>query len=501
VSVGQKKSSALLPFPSCRTTLVQLKVSQMKCSCKYVAATTFLLLGIVPAASARDYYVSPTGNDHNLGTTAANPWKTIAKVNSSTLSPGDRVLFQAGKTFAGQVYLAPQDRGTAALPIIVGSYGTGRATINAGTGGGILVYDTSGIRIENLSVVGAGRAHHNLSDGISFYTDIALPGNKLDTIQVDNVEVSGFGKNGVVLGGYAYDQIHHVGIKTGFKNVRFTNISAHDNADAGISTYGSFDSFSTSTAYAHGNVYVGNCRAYNNVGIQGKGANSGNGIVLSDVQSGLIEHCVAYNNGQNNNHLGGPIGIWVWECDAITIQFCESYANKSRTNDGGGFDIDGGCSNCVLQNNYSHDNVGSGFLVYQFVGARPQKNNVVQNNVSVNDGRTNGGGLAIGGGATNSYFYGNQVTVGPRAAGAPAGVYAAGVVVDGYKNTNTIFRNNQFNTQGSAALVGVIDLTEQNGIHFTGNSYNAAVNSFSIIWGTRNFTSLSTWRTATGQEP
>jgi hypothetical protein len=450
-----------------------------------------------PAASAATtYYVSPTGSDSNPGTSTALPWKSIGKVNATVFAPGDRILFQAGQTFAGKVYLDAQDHGTASSLIVVGSYGTGRATINGGSGSGIFVYDTAGVRVENLKVVGTSG---NTADGISFFSDIAVPGNKLDTIQVDSVEVSGFGKSGVVLGGYAYDSAHGVVIKTGFQNVRLTNISAHDNADAGISTYGPFSA--TASGYAHANLYIGGCSAYHNPGISGKGSASGSGIVLSDVQNALIENSVAYDNGQNNNHVGGPVGMWAWDSDHVTIQSCQSYSNKSMSNDGGGFDLDGGCTNCVLQNNYSHDNVGCGFVVYQFWGARPQGNNTVRNNTSVNDARTNGAGLAVGGGVKGTLFQGNQVTIGPRTAGATGSVFAAGVLQDGLKNTNTSFLSNTFNTQGGVPLVVVNDVSLQIGILFSGNTYSTGGGPFSIIWGNWNYTSLSAWHAATGQGP
>src|SRR3954466_9958841 len=48
---------------------------------------------------AATYYVSPTGNNAAAGTSAATAWQTIDRVNSKDFMPGDRVLFQGGKTF------------------------------------------------------------------------------------------------------------------------------------------------------------------------------------------------------------------------------------------------------------------------------------------------------------------------------------------------------------------------------------------------------------------
>jgi hypothetical protein len=70
--------------------------------------TVFFLAGFFGLAGflhAATYYVSPTGNDSNNGTSTSTPWKTISKVNSVTLSAGDRVLFQGGQTFSGTTVL------------------------------------------------------------------------------------------------------------------------------------------------------------------------------------------------------------------------------------------------------------------------------------------------------------------------------------------------------------------------------------------------------------
>jgi len=61
-------------------------------------------------AHARDYHVSPDGDDANPGT-AAKPWGTTAKVNGTDFGPGDPLLFEGRKTFAGTVILDKKDSG------------------------------------------------------------------------------------------------------------------------------------------------------------------------------------------------------------------------------------------------------------------------------------------------------------------------------------------------------------------------------------------------------
>lgn len=81
---------------------------------------------------ATDYYVSGTGLDTNNGLSTGTPFLTIDKVNSiwSTLSPGDRVLFNKGDVFFGALKVSKS--GTPASKITIGSYGIGARPIITG---------------------------------------------------------------------------------------------------------------------------------------------------------------------------------------------------------------------------------------------------------------------------------------------------------------------------------------------------------------------------------
>lgn len=135
---------------------------------------------------------------------------------------------------------------------------------------------------------------------------------------------------------------------------------AHDNGKAGVITYGE-------DMYANENVYVGNVVAHSNSGIRGLGANSGDGIVLGSVNGGIIEQSLAYNNGWLcDAENGGPVRIWAYNANNVTIQFNESHHNRTGGQiDGGGFDLDHNTSRSIVQYNYSHDNEGAGFLLAQ----------------------------------------------------------------------------------------------------------------------------------------
>lgn len=329
------------------------------------------------------YYISPNGNDSNGGNSPDDAWRSIEKLNTFEFAPGSKILFEGGQSFPGNLALGSSDGNDPVNPILISSYGTGKAKILAGNGMGIYVYNTAGINIDNLIVEGSGM-NSNLNSGIQFYND--LPGNtKLEYVRITNVEVLGFRKYGIVIGAYNGN--------SGFNDIIIENAKVYDILDKGIASYGTFSK--TKTGYSHSNLIVRNAEVFNVPGFN-KGSHSGNGIELSDVQYSTIEHSTVYNCGQGNTNCGGPVGIWYWDADQVTIQHNEVYNMSSGSGcDGGGFDLDGGVTNGVMQYIYSHDNDGAGYLVGQFGGARPMDNIIVRYNISENDAGTNGGSVYL----------------------------------------------------------------------------------------------------------
>ncbi len=90
-----------------------------------LAALSIVFLAEQPStvySAGTTYYVSSSGGlDSNGGTSSGSPFKTIAKVNTLVLQPGDRVLFKCGDTWRGEM-LRVTASGTAANPITFSSY-------------------------------------------------------------------------------------------------------------------------------------------------------------------------------------------------------------------------------------------------------------------------------------------------------------------------------------------------------------------------------------------
>ena len=436
------------------------------------------------SAHATTYYVSSSGDDTRSGTAVATAWRTTSRVNAGTFLPGDRVLFQGGQTFTGGIWLQAASQGTPAQPIVLSSYGAGKATIASGASFGFFGEDNAGIELRRLRFVGDGRLT-NTDSGVIFF--IGAPNTHLRHLRLDSLEVSGYQQTGISVGSWNG--------ASGYADVRITACLAHANGEAGLASY-------SEDLGAHQNWYVGNCKAYDNAGrADVTTAHTGNGIVLGGIDGALIERCEAYNNGWlNANPGGGPVGIWGWCCNNLVIQNCESHHNRSgTTHDGGGFDIDGGCTNSVLQYNYSHDNEGPGFLLAQYHGAPPMHDLAVRYNVSENDARHhNQGALHVwssgaNGGIQRAVFHNNTVLLAPPADGSrPKAVFVASGGI-----SEVSFRNNVLQTSGS---LPVLSTYTDAGLRLEGNCYWNGAAPLLLEWNGTVYSDLSAWRAAAGQE-
>jgi hypothetical protein len=310
-------------------------------------------LSKVTVIRAKDYHVSPAGDDANPGT-PERPWRSIEKLNRTHFEPGDCVRLQSGQRFSGTIVLGRADG------LTITSCGDGPAIIDGANGSGLKAIACNNLTLKNLVFTGSGRKAGNTADGV-----IVTDSNGL---KIDRVEVSGFRGGGLQL--------------DGIRNARISHVHAHENGFAGISV--GYHKRSSRVRIEH-------CVAENNPGDPSNLTNhSGNGIVVAATDDATIEYCQAFNNGWDMPRKGnGPVGIWVWDVDRAIIQHCISHDNKSPGDDGGGFDLDGGATNSILQYNLSYNNDGPGYFLCQFPGASDFKNNIVRYNISHNDGVKN----------------------------------------------------------------------------------------------------------------
>ena len=81
------------------------------------------LISLTNTLSAKNYYVSISGSDSNLGTSTQSPWKTLTKLNSVDFEAGDIIHFNRGDMWTGRFQV--MESGTAEQPIKFTSYGKG----------------------------------------------------------------------------------------------------------------------------------------------------------------------------------------------------------------------------------------------------------------------------------------------------------------------------------------------------------------------------------------
>ncbi len=321
----------------------------------------------------KNYYIdNETGNDHNQGMSPMKPWKSLKRLNKIQLNPGSVIHLKNNQHFEGYMRIKGIVS-TDKSPLIICSYGNGRATIDAGDSTGILIENCNHVLIRNLNITGNGRNNGNLGNGIELrYAKYA---------EIDSVNASGFMWSGIRI--------------TGGGNIRVHHIYAHNNGFAGIDAesgeeyvYNNGSGFKT----LH-DLYIGYCVAENNPGCPlVRDNHSGNGILIGGVTRGIVEYCEAMNNGWDMPRDGnGPVGIWAYMCDSITIQYCYSHHNKTsvKGKDGGGFDLDGGVTHSIMQYNHSAYNEGGGYGLFQYRGAAEWNDNIIRFNTSLNDGSKN----------------------------------------------------------------------------------------------------------------
>lgn len=307
------------------------------------------------------YYVDNSiGNDSNTGTTPATAWQTTTKVNGFAFSPGDIVLFNGSQTFSGG--LQPSVGGLPAAPITFGSFGTGRATINAGTGIGFFGSNLAGYIIRDLKFVGT--AVTNFNSGINFFNSLAA-NNMLFGVAVLNCTVSTFGETGISIGGTnsgaGFSDVIVAGCEVSGCGFSTVNPSHGHNGIQFFGAYGLLNNAPSNT-----NLLVTNCYVHDNLGNASASNASGTGIQFGQCSFGVISFCRCVNNGSASTTSSGPVGIIIFDSLDCRMENCTVISQGSAGGDGDGFDLDAGCVRCTMRDCYARDCVGAGLLVYQY---------------------------------------------------------------------------------------------------------------------------------------
>lgn len=441
------------------------------------------------------YYVdSVNGSDDNTGSSPENAFKTIAKVNSLTLQPGDSILFKAGCSWVGET-LKPQGDGTEDAPITIGKYGgSGYPVIHANYVPGTSVSDMTenskvyalyldGVEyyvVKDLELTSFGL--YNEADNLPTQAGrmgvriAAKPGNgtvthsiTLDGLYIHDVnghnEKKGSGPNGQEGAGIHFGNNGEGTYIDGLtiQNCRLEDISRNGITSSGDDGWrpwgwGQYDwgDYQHREPVRHQNVVIKN-NILDHI--------SGDGMVPSGTYGAVIEHNLvkyascnarpAPTNETDKTNLSAA--VWPFDTDNSVFQYNEvcytGTPKNTEVSDGEAFDSDYYCTNTLFQYNYSHDNDG-GFLMICGPAYAYNDGTVVRYNISENDGSMSGKRTIFeiggGGGVDHSYIYNNTIYT-----GADHSVYSVvrGESWDG-KPQGTHFVNNIFCINSNTAKFG-----------------------------------------------
>ena len=420
--------------------------------CKnYFNLFVIALLVFTATASATTYYVDATdGDDSKSGTSEANAWQNLSKVNSTTFSAGDSILFQCGESWSGQLY--PKGSGSSGSPITINYYGdpnNGYPQIN-GPGGttrsAVFLYCQEYWEINNLDIT-----HYDASNtdtkrlGVFIQAeDVNMPGgaDTLNHIYLQGLEISNVDGNtaskqsGGILFAASGDGIVANAIL--FNDISIDNCYIHDVNRTGIVFW---SDWSTRTL-TENTTWT----PWTNVVVKNNTVESSyqNGMIIRMCDSPLIE---------NNTYISCAFGgsgnaMFFFNCDNAVAQYNEGYGTvyNSGDADAAAFDSDYQCKNTLFQYNYSHDNQLAGIVAVcgnqssNFNDGTVFRYNVLENNDKQ--------GIRNSGKITNTTFYNNTIYIGSDLSSVQM-VYQkawSGVWPDGTKFYNNIFYNDAINS-------------------------------------------------------
>jgi hypothetical protein len=440
-----------------------LKNTNMNRYFKGIILLLFVVLCSFESAKSTNYYFHPSlGNDANAGTSISAPFKSLSKIKTLKLNPGDSLLLAVNETFSDGLELK-EINGTKKQPIIVSVYGTrsknDKAIIKTQNAlNAILVENSNFIEISHIEVSANPSKKSVLNQKNQMHCGVLVTATNAKIYQhiyVSNVvvkdvffEQKGFSRSAKETKSANGTQNYGWGIrfitldaKAILKNIKVTQSLVQNVSHTGIKL--------TAKGQDHGIIdfEISNNQVFET---------GGPGIQMSGVKNGHIFNNNVNKSGSNNDSRkwGRGSGLWTWGSENILIEK-NRFTNANGPGDSAGAHIDYNCKNIVLQYNFSANNAG-GFC--EILGNN--HNCSYRYNISVNDGyRVKGENSAfqegklfwLSGysgkkriGPVNSYFYNNTMYVKSE--------LDAKIAIDRISK-GVLIANNIFHIEGNAKMV------------------------------------------------
>ena len=334
--------------------------------CKTTLLVVLGALCWLPAVGGRHHFDCLDGDDCHDGRSPATAWRSLEKASATTFAPGDAILLKRGTRCTGTLWPEGLRRAREADPHRrVRRWAAADRRCRRGEAA-VKLFNQQHWQIETIEAAEAIP---------TAFTSPATSGS-LRHLRIRNVVIHDVGREVKTKASGLLVVAAGGGDQT-FEDVVIDGVTAYDTTQwAGIIVNGS--------ASADKKVRARNVTIRNSIVHDVHG----DGIVLFQVEDGLIEKSAAWRTGlQPRETIGTPNGIWTWRCNRCTVQWTEGFFIDSPGVDGGVYDIDWGNDDNVVQHNFGHDAMGYCASVFAANG-ETTTNSVVRYNVCVNNGRS-----------------------------------------------------------------------------------------------------------------
>lgn len=337
------------------------------------------------------YYVDALdGNDGFAGTSTNQPWRTLTRLNTQTLAPGDSVLLRRGCEW--RETLSVLHGGTPGTPIVYGAYGTGARPLIIGSNptAGWVIEDVArhlwrthvpwtptpaspsldvvyfagerGVKRHSLAEVdSASEWYWNSSNQMLYVYCLDTP-TGIETAARDHGVLGrdGFGLTYIVVEDIEIKQTNSKLILVGAGNHYWTirNIVGHHNGRCDDIEDGSMGNDRVGISVRRcNNTLVTGCLIYET---------GENGVQITGGSNNIVEHCTIYNP---HHHAIDMKGAPLWTCRDNVIRYNRVYATWSYDTQVNGIALVNDGENADLLNTRIHHNVvynipDSGIIIY-----------------------------------------------------------------------------------------------------------------------------------------
>lgn len=342
------------------------------------------------------YYISSSSGDDNDSGSIDAPWKSLDKISSAFLFPGDSVLFKRGDRFDGHFVVTSS--GSAEKPILIACYGEGALPIISGEVGeagsgdyqeAILVENAEylifdGIEIQNERLI----TRSGVADTDAYGIYVKNTGTKvMHNLVFQNMVFKNVFAVQPMLDPDDFNSIQVSGLA--FQCSKNTEIGKEKNIDGILVKncfFGNLQRFGIQFKHSGGNEGVGNDSINRNMNIHIHNNefsyNGGTGVLPNSTYNCLIENNIFDHPGASTDPRMPGRGSSIWNYKAInTIMQYNMCLSTRGYLDSHGIHIDNHNKNTFVQYNYMEDCEG-GFVEI----LHGNTNAVYRFNVSVNDG-------------------------------------------------------------------------------------------------------------------